>query len=429
MKSILPLLLLGAAVSFASIPTLDVQPESFAGRSAEQALANYPEDVSDAGWVFARAAVETLVAVEELGRGFYEIGLAPRTTEFAPPFFRMPVPTNPAPRAATAADVRRLLDQFHGRMAAVDARLATIEGREFQTILPLGAAGFDFVGRNDPAERVNFGPFFAAISRQPEAVSTSARSEEVFTVAFDHTDALWLRAYTNLLRGIVDVFLAHDGGELFEASAQLFFVNPDTALMRARAAHRPPREDPAPASEEGATSGEAEGSATEDDSYDELADLIALAHRLDLPIAHPERLARAREEFLEMIRLSRATLDSAAAEVDDEREWLPAPRQASAIGVGLSADQVTNWRAVLAVLENLLNGDLLLAHWRFPKPDTGVNVRRLLAESRRTDLIGYVHGYAAAPYLEQGTVINEAMWLGIIRIFGGNFLGYALWLN
>ncbi len=406
-------LTLAAAAPFAR--AVEVRPVFLADRGANAALASLPADPADAGAniVFARATLEFLAAVESLGRDFYSMGLQFDAGRSLPvPFLRMPIPAHPDPKPATAAEVRRALDAFHARLAAIDARLATIEGREFKVFFPLGAAGFDFVGADNPADRVAFGPFFANIAgaaRGGEADVDRAAALDL-VVAFDQTDALWLRAYTHLLRGLADVLLAHDGGDLFEATGHLYFARADTPLARALAEHK---------------------TDTRRRHYDsgEIADLIATIHGIDLVVSEPARLARARVSLLEMIRLSRATLASAAAETDDDREWLPGPHQNSVFNLRLSAEQTASWIGVLAEIEALLSGEKLLPHWRFPTANFGLNFRRVFEESRHTDLIGLIQGATAVPYLESGDTTSRNTWNELTRVFGGNFLGYALWIN
>jgi len=324
------------------------------------------------------------------------------------PFLRMRIPVHPDPKPATAVDVRRALEAFHERLASIDVRLATIEGKKFTVVLPLGAAGFDFIGKDDPADRIPFGPFFAGIAGGGGPADNANVAGLV--VAFDETDALWIRAYTNLLRGLADVFLAHDGGELFDATGHLYFSRADTAFSRALAEHS--TEDPQRNGDSG-----------------NIADLIATIHGIDLVVVEPARLARARVELLEMVRISRVTLVSAAAEKDDDREWLPGPAQTSVFNLRLSAEQTTAWLGVLSELEALLTGEKLLPHWRFPKENIGLNLRRVFEENRRTDLIGLVQGADAVPYLETGDTTSRRAWRELMAVFGGNFLGYALWIN
>lgn len=398
----------------AALPTsraLELSAETFANRGANAVLATLSAGPADTepDAIFARATIEMLAAVETLGRDFYVLGLQFDAGRSLPiPFLRMRIPAHPDPKPATAADVRRALNAFHVRLADIDTRLASIEGREFTVILPLGAAGFDFVGNDEPADRVAFGPFFSGIATRGEAADAAVTNELV--VAFDQTDALWIRAYTNLLRGLADIFLAHDGGDLFEATGHLYFSRADTAFTRALAEH--------------ATDGPQRNG-----DIANIADIIATIHGVDLAVVEPTRLARVRVEWLEMIRLSRATLASAAAETDDDREWLPSPTQTSAFNLRLSAEQTTAWLGVLSEFEALLMGEKLLPHWRFPKENFGLNLRRLFEESRRTDLISLLQGADAVPYLESGDTTSQRAWRELMAVFGGNFLGYALWIN
>lgn len=388
----------------------------FAGRGAEAALRTLPAEPTEAADVFAHATVEMLAAVEALGRDFYLHGLHFEAGRSLPvPFLRLQIPRHPDPRPATAADVRRALDEFHGRLAKIDERLAKIEGREFKAVIPLGAAGFDFAGAGRAEDRVGFGPFFAGVAGRGGQREPGASDD--FVVAFDQTDALWLRAYTQLLRGLADVMLAHDGGALFEKTGHLYFAKADTALARLLAERGNAR------AERGLEAGA-------------VADIIATLHGLDLAVSEPARLARAREELLAMARLSRATLASAEAETDDDREWLPSTKQGSVFGLRIDDTQARAWTGVLAEVEALLEGRKLLPHWRFPGAGGdgsaggyGLNLRRMFEESRRTDLIGYIQGAAALTYLEKGPTTSLATWRELTRVFGGNFLGYAVWIN
>ena len=77
----------------------------------------------------------------------------------------------------------------------------------------------------------------------------------------------------------------------------------------------------------------------------------------------------------------------------------------------------------------MLEGKKLLPHWRFSRDGYGLNLKRLFEESRRTDIIGYAQGAAAVPWLEAGPTTSLDTWVQLTRLFGGNFLGYALWIN
>lgn len=396
---------------------LELEPAMFAGKPAARVLEALPSEAEPgAAAGFARGSIELLAAVEELCQSMHRLGLDYQFARELPlPIFRIALPPHPDPEAATPEKVRAVLARFYDRLAAVDERLAALPEGEFKVVFPLGAVALDFDGNGEITEGESFARFFGNLSRPARLVvpddPANAQAREVpdgraFTVAFDRADASWLRAYTHLLRGVIDVWLAHDGGELFATSGHLFFRRADTEFARTL----PPESD------------------LRRGSGAKIADAIALIHGLAVPVSHPERLAGARGHFLCAAALSRVTLDAIAAESDNDREWLPGPAQTSAFGLGLTQEQADGWRRLLGEIEDLLEGRKLLPHWRFTD-GRGVNLRRWLEESRRTDLVLLVQGSAVLPYLEKGELTRGETWREITRLFQGNFLGYALWIN
>ncbi|MEY4487906.1 MAG: hypothetical protein RIQ79_414 [Verrucomicrobiota bacterium] len=398
---------------------LELDAALFANRPAATVLKELPATVTDhVGAGFALAVVDFLGAVEELCQSMHRLGLNYQIGRDLPvPIFRLQLPPNPEAEVATPEKVRAVLDRFHDRLDAVDARLAALPAGDFKVVIPLGAVALDFDGNGRITEGESFARLFANVNR-PRPTATPApgvavtpppaANADALTVAFDRADASWLRAYTHVLRGFMDVLRAHDGGSLFASTGQLFFVRAATPLAAALPT-------PAPAGRR-------------DTDYGKIADLIALIHGIALPVTQPERMAEAREHLLAAARLSRATLDAIKEETDNDREWLPAPAQTSVFGLSLTQAQADGWRTLLTELEDLLEGRKLLPHWRFPD-GRGVNLKRFMLESRRTDLVLLIQGTDVIPYLEKGDLTRESTWNGIVRLFEGNFLGYALWIN
>jgi hypothetical protein len=58
-----------------------------------------------------------------------------------------------------------------------------------------------------------------------------------------------------------------------------------------------------------------------------------------------------------------------------------------------------------------------------------VNLRRVFTEPRPFDLVLWVQGTAAAPYLENGPLTKPETWSRFQNIFRGEFIGFALWFN
>jgi hypothetical protein len=50
-------------------------------------------------------------------------------------------------------------------------------------------------------------------------------------------------------------------------------------------------------------------------------------------------------------------------------------------------------------------------------------------EPRPLDLVLWVQGTAATPYLEKGELTKPAVWNRLTRVFGGEFVGFAIWFN
>ena len=59
----------------------------------------------------------------------------------------------------------------------------------------------------------------------------------------------------------------------------------------------------------------------------------------------------------------------------------------------------------------------------------GINLRRVFTEPRAFDLVLWVQGTAAHPYLEKGPLSTPEVWARFNRLFQGEFIGFALWFN
>ncbi len=109
---------------------------------------------------------------------------------------------------------------------------------------------------------------------------------------------------------------------------------------------------------------------------------------------------------------------------------MPNPKQRSVIpNVQVTAELIDGWQRVLDEFELLLSGKKLAPFWRGKDPKRGINIRRVLTEPRPFDLVLWIQGSAAAPYLEQGEISSGQTWNRLTRVFGGEFIGFALWFN
>ncbi len=89
---------------------------------------------------------------------------------------------------------------------------------------------------------------------------------------------------------------------------------------------------------------------------------------------------------------------------------------------------VDGWLSFLDEAEAVLAGRRLLPFWGNYE-SRGVNLRRVFTEPRDLDVAGWLEGIAAAPYLEKGELTRPEVWERLRRVFGGQFIGYAIWFN
>ena len=78
--------------------------------------------------------------------------------------------------------------------------------------------------------------------------------------------------------------------------------------------------------------------------------------------------------------------------------------------------------------EAVLQGQKLVPFWRRGFKE-GVNLQRVFTEPRPFDLVLWVQGTAALPYLEDGEQTSPETWRRFQRVFRGEFLGVAVWVN
>ncbi len=113
---------------------------------------------------------------------------------------------------------------------------------------------------------------------------------------------------------------------------------------------------------------------------------------LVIKLAHPEKVARARRHLLRGLELSDQARQAYLAETDDEREWVPNPRQKNH-PLPLPVDQALydTWEGVVGDLTRLVQGKEGLSvaelaqlgdhHWKNP-PQGYLDIGRMLSEPR-----------------------------------------------
>lgn len=355
---------------------------------------------------FALGGMQFVRAVERMAQSWHRYGLLQGGVARGIPFMRLPVPPNPAPEPVTARDVRAVLKNFVEDMAVCRATLEGIGAGPVAVPVPFGMIRLDLNddGAADDSE---------ALWRVYAAISNSQMPEEqaaAFVIRFDEGDVPWLRAYTHLLSAFAETALAHDGGELFDHTAHLLFTDPVIPFPFLKAA----------------SPGQGPGGRPDIALW---TDAVAFIHLLSLPVAEPAGMGRALAHLEAVPRLSRQSWELILAETDDDREWVPGPAQTGVLpGVKVTQEMVSNWMEFLDEAEAIFAGRKLLPFWREGET-RGVNLRRVFTEPTRMDLVLWVQGTAAMPYLEEGEITSADFWRGLNGAFGGRFIGFAVWFN
>jgi hypothetical protein len=396
----------------------------YAGKLPEAAtlaagrLAAAPEDDQAR---FALGAAQFLIAVEHLGQGLYRYGLIAEhrdpTGLAGLPLLRLPVPINPAPQPVTYEALRGVLAGFVADLAPAEQTLAGVTHADFTLVVELGKVRLDLDGDGTAGPNEALWMVFQRVANISWLDEQAAAR---LTVAFDAGDAAWLQAYCNLLMAVGEITLGYDWHEAFDATFHNLFPRLDTPLARLD------RE----AIGRLAAGGLGEEQATELRNRADMAgiaDLVAFVHLIRWPVADAARLKSSLGHLEAMVRASRESWRRIMAETDDDREWIPNPKQHGVLTtMPISAEQVVAWSHVLDELDAMLAGRVLIPHWRF---EQGINLRRMFLEPTTFDLVLLIQGSAAIPYLEKGPLADGRSWGALLDVFGGSFLDYAAWLN
>lgn len=446
---------LGSGAARADAFTDAFTAELYAGRiAAAETLARDAAagDPADATPQAALGLAHMLGAVEGLVQGFHRYGLNNGAQGYGAlamaglPFLRVPVPDNPAPEPVSYQALRALLDDFAGELAEGEAVLDAVGDGRVAMELDLARIRLDFDDDGKAGEQELFLVVFATVG--------GIRSTDGWTVDLDAADAAWLQAYSNLLMALTDFLLAHDWEHAYDATFEGLFprsFTPQTVLnaLSRNAAERmgelqakmpqQPECDPYPNGRpdddclaayrewrDHPVSREIDGlrQATE---WSSIADLIAFVHLLHWDVEDADRLRDARVHAQRTVRLSREMWRRVLAETDDAREWIPGPKQTGIFPtLPIDDELLAGWMEVLELFDDVLEGKLLLPHWRF---EQGFNLRRMAEDPRAFDLVMLIHGRDVIPYLEDGPIADSTVWTAATRVFGGDFLRYFLYIN
>jgi hypothetical protein len=351
---------------------------------------------------FGTGVAQFLRCIERLVQDLYRLGLKPADRWIGPmvPFLRLPLPENAQPEKVTYAALRKMMEDFGQGMQKAEQTLASIKDAKLKLPVHVAQIQFDLTGQGK--EFVSIGRLLQQFGlRMPE-------DDQAFYISFDRADVAWLRGYSHLLQAFTDFALAYDMQQLFDATAHIFFKNVDSPhgfLKGGRQVF-------------GIGGGETD-----------IADLIAFIHLIRFPLKDAAKMKSALEHLETMLRLSREMWQLAQQEDDDDHEWIPNPKQHGALRVNVTEEMMHGWLGFVGEAEALLQGKKLIPFWRGPDDGTGVNLRKVFTEPTPFDLVLWIQGTAATPYLEKGNLTNSRTWSQLDQVFRGQFFGFAVWFN
>ena len=351
---------------------------------------------------FVRAIAQLGNSVQTLQQTMYRHGLENGLGQNFGMGLAMPSLKNPAPEKATYQKLRAAVEQFHTDLHTLEKIMEKVGEDDFYLPLNLTKMRTDVNGDGKCSPEESMMALFARMMSGGQGLPDEDELGKFDgTVGFDRSDLRWLKGYTQVMLGMTDMVLAHDFEAPFETLAHLFFSS---------------RKSPFPGDIN--LGGFLDG---------QVFDAVAAIHLMKMKVVEPKRLAQARVHFLQMATESRLMWKSILAEKDNRKEWVPSPTQESVTGMKFTKKQVTQWHKFLDEYEAILEGKKLLPHFRVK--EGGVNLKRVFNEAKETDLVLWVTGHAALPYIEKGELTDREMWMQLQRTFDGGFLTSALFVN
>lgn len=402
-------ILAGAAVAQEPDSAALLRTHLYAGTLAEGEAELAPlAEAGDVEAQFGVGVIKLARAVESFAAAHYRHGFDPINGMGRSPFFAIGVPSSDSP-AAEPLDYETLRTIYADFVMALDeARdvLATAgEGEPF--VVPFDAASIrlDLNGDGEITKEESVGAFLAVTARRTTGGALGMRPMEL-SFGFDNADAIWMAGYSSILAVQGDFLLAHDFSQLFDAAFHRLFPRAGLPLTDKRGT----------------------GVVFDGESEALVADAIAAIHTLNWPVVDRERFDAVPGRLRDVLNFSRRNWGLILAETDDDAEMLPGPQQTPPPGApAITMDMVQAWRATLDAAERVIDGDLLVPHWRFP--DRGFDLSAYFAEAERTDFVMLLAGLDALPYLRQGEIANMDTFADALETFGDDFFGFALWFN
>ncbi len=392
---------LAALLVLTTAPARSQDADPISAMIAEQGLAGSLSELSSLPeptptQSFALGGVRFLHAIEQALQTRWRYGAAAMPDYI--PILRLELPPNPAADAADDTMVAQIFTEANEQMlGALEALDAIPDGTDPGLVIDLADIWFD-VNMNGTRE-----PFEGLLAITSAALNNAGSAPTGTRIRFDAADVAWLQAYAHLLAGVGNIVLAFDTataiGEVRQAgeraSAMQFDPSPYVFYMP---------------------------------DSDRWLDLLAIQIKILRQQPDPARTRAARAHLLSMVAANRVFWQRLAEETDNEAEWIPGPGQTSALGFVLPEGIGDVWMAVLIDLEKMLNGELLISHWRYGGA-FGINAAKFLEDPAPLDLIGWIHGMDALDYMEPGPTLSSLSWRSFEQLVGRQGFLFVILLN
>ncbi len=348
--------------------------------------------------LFALAGLRFLGGIEAALQLRWQTGIRADWSEL--PILRLPIPENPNARPFAPADFTALLTGLDADMEAARSALTQLADRPFALEIRLADLWFDINtnGKRDDGE--NLGAVTGLTLGGGRMVSVDVQDP---VITFDTADGAWLQAYTHFLSGFVSTAQAYDPEpaiqRVMDSSAAIYALWGDTPPPNAL-----------------------------DMMFGRQVDRIAMVLFALSKTPDKALAADAYGHFLAMIQENRRFWSLVELEEDNQNEWVPNDRQVSGLGIIMPPETGKRWQAVLADAEALLQGEVLIPHWRFGA-EAGINLKKAFENPPAIDLVTWIQGEGLLPYAEKGRRVSPAAWQDFERLVSGDAMLFAVFLN
>lgn len=363
---------------------------------------------------FGTGLIRLVGAVEGFSQALYRHGFTP--PDGGPMMGRplvLPVPENPNPEPLTYEKLRAILQQLvDGLDAARPILLEAGQAGDYVVQLEPLKIRIDVDGDGQATEAESLGTILSFMSGMSTVAAPAGEplpepAAPQLTLGLDRADAFWLAGYADLLAAQADFLLAHDFHGLVDAAFHRIFPRADLPMQDYVTATGSLMLDP--------------------QSDNAIADALALIHELSWEVVEPDRLKRVQARLKEVTALSRQNWAAILAETDDNHELLPNPKQTGPNpDAKITDEQVKAWLASLDTVDQILDGKLLIPHWRFAK---GFDLDAYFSTAKRTDFVMLITGFDALPYLKDGPIASADSFSMLTGAFGDAWPGYTFWFN